>query len=90
MLGRVVDIKNDEVMIDGYIRQNYLNAKRLVHITGKYPISFKIKRIMLSDDPCPLKVSAKEKEQVLATSKAQSIVNSRMHSRKGSGDAVMI
>jgi len=34
MLGEVSHIREDEVHIKGYIKQNYLNAKRLIHITG--------------------------------------------------------
>ena len=34
MLGEVSHVRQDEVHIKGYIRQNFLNAKRLVHLTG--------------------------------------------------------
>jgi sialic acid synthase SpsE len=54
-----------------------LNAKRLIHITGLNPQAFKIKRIEIAKDPCPVKVSQKEKEKILSTSKAQSIISSR-------------
>ena len=71
MLGQVVKAGEDEIYVEGYIRQNYLNAKRLIHITGiNNPLAFRMKRIEIIKDPCPVKVSAKEKEKVLATSKA--------------------
>ena len=91
MLGEVSHVRNDEVHIRGYIRQNYLNAKRLVHLTGKPALSWRIKRIEFASDPCPVKLSEREKEKVLSTSRAQSIVSSRnasrRTSRKGSHDA---
>lgn len=34
MLGEVTHVRADEVHVKGYIRQNFLNAKRLMHITG--------------------------------------------------------
>lgn len=70
MIGQVSTVKNDEVHIQGYIRQNYLNAKRLIHITGINPLAFKIKRIEIAKDPCPMKISQKEKEKIMSTSKA--------------------
>jgi hypothetical protein len=72
MYGKVskVDEAKKQVTIEGYIRQNFLNSKRLIHITGRLPMAFKISKIELGRDPCPLKISNKEKEQVLATSKA--------------------
>mmetsp|Transcript_11217 Transcript_11217/g.15384 ORF Transcript_11217/g.15384 Transcript_11217/m.15384 type:complete len:101 (-) Transcript_11217:1140-1442(-) len=87
MMAEVGHLRTDEVHVRGYIRQNFLNVKRLVHITGVHPVAFKIKRIDLADDPCPLKLSHKEKEQVLSTSRAQSIVSSRKSSRRGSFDS---
>ena len=57
MLGEVAHVRSDEVHITGYIRQNYLNAKRLIHITGNPVLSWKIKRIELAKDPCPVKLS---------------------------------
>lgn len=41
-----------------------------MHITGMNPVAFKIKRIEIGKDPCPLKVSQKEKNKVMSTSKA--------------------
>lgn len=70
MLGEVSYLRSDEVHIKGYVRQNYLNAKRLIHITGQDKIAWKIKRIEIATDPCPLKLSNKEKEKVMSTSKA--------------------
>mmetsp|Transcript_43994 Transcript_43994/g.42582 ORF Transcript_43994/g.42582 Transcript_43994/m.42582 type:complete len:106 (+) Transcript_43994:222-539(+) len=70
MLGEVKKLTEGELEVEGYIRQNYLNAKRLIHITGKYPINFKIKKIELAKDLCPVKISQKEKDKVLSTSKA--------------------
>ena len=91
MLGEVSHVRNDEVHIKGYIRQNFLNAKRLVHLTGKPVLSWKIKRIEFASDPCPVKLSEREKDKVLSTSRAQSIVSSRnasrRSSRKGSQDS---
>jgi hypothetical protein len=34
MLGKISNISDKEMHVEGYIRQNYLNAKRLMHITG--------------------------------------------------------
>jgi len=36
MLGQVskVDQANKEILINGYIKNNYLNIKRLIHLTG--------------------------------------------------------
>ena len=82
----------------GYIRNNFLNVKRLVHLTGiSSQIGFKIKQIETSADPCPLKLGKREIDQVLSTEKAKSIVSSRNTSRqtsgrgtrKGSGDDLM-
>ena len=70
MLGEVAHVRDDEVHIKGYVRQNYLNAKRLIHITGLTQVGWKIKRIEIALDPCPVKLSAKEKEKVMATSRA--------------------
>jgi hypothetical protein len=47
-------------------------------------VGWKIKRIEITKDPCPVKLSRKEKDSVLATSKAQSIVSSRNSSRQSS------
>jgi len=58
------------VHIRGYVKQNYLNAKRLIHITGQEKVAWKIKRIEVANDPCPVKLSNKEKEKVMSTSKA--------------------
>jgi len=75
MLGEVVQVSETEVHVEGYIKQNYLNAKRLLHITGiNNPLAFKIKKIEIVKDPCPMKITNKEKERILSTSKAQSIV----------------
>ena len=84
MLGEVSHVREDEVHIKGYIRQNFLNAKRLVHLTGVPVLSWKIKRIEFASDPCPMKLSQKEKDKVLSTSRAQSIVSSRNSSRRSS------
>ena len=84
MLGEVCHVREDEVHIKGYIRQNFINAKRLVHLTGLPVLSWKIKRIEFATDPCPVKLSQKEKDKVLSTSRAQSIVSSRNASREAS------
>ena len=89
MMGEISHIREDEVHIKGYIRQNFLNAKRLVHITGIPVLSWKIKRIELTADPTPLKLSQKEINKVMSTSKAQSIVSSRKSSRRQSFDNEM-
>lgn len=66
-----------------------MNAKRLIHITGiNNHLAFKIKRIEIAKDPCPMKISNKEKDKIMATSKAQSIIQSKKVSRKGSMDDV--
>jgi len=84
MLGEVSHIREDEVHVRGYIRQNYLNANRLVHLTGMGKVAWRVKRIEFARDPCPMKLSTKEKDQVMSTSKAQSIVSSRNSSRRSS------
>ena len=84
MMGEVSHVRNDEVHIKGYIRQNFLNAKRLVHLTGVPVLSWRIKRIEFASDPCPVKLSEREKDKVLSTSRAQSIVSSRNASRNAS------
>lgn len=84
MLGEVSHLRKDEVHIKGYIRQNYLNTNRLVHITGLPVLSWQVKRIEVATDPTPLKLSLKDKEKVLSTSKAQSIMSSRAESRRTS------
>lgn len=84
MLGHLTsaDPVSKELVISGYIKQNYLNTKRLVHLTGVHSQhGFKIKQIEISKDPCPMKLGKKEVEKVMSTSKAQSIVSSRMSSR---------
>jgi len=84
MLGSLtkVDEANNELHISGYIKQNYLNTKRLVHITGvAAQQGFKVKQIEISKDPCPMKLGKREVEKVMSTSRAQSIVSSRMSSR---------
>ena len=70
MLGEVSHVREDEVHIRGYIRQNYLNAKRLVHLTGIPALSWRVKRIEFAPDPCPVKLSQREKDKVLSTSRA--------------------
>ena len=74
-----------ELTISGYIKQNYLNIKRLMHITGiNSQQGYKIKQIEITKDPCPMKLAKKEIEKVMSTSRAQSIVSSRMSSRMAS------
>lgn len=71
MLGKCISLQNNEIQVEGYIRQNFLNVKRLMHITNIQEVQgFKIKRIEIAKDPCPMKISNKEKEKVMATSKA--------------------
>ena len=70
MLGEVSHVRQDEVQIKGYIRQNFLNARRLVHLTGIPVLSWKIKRIEFAADPCPVKLSQREKDKVMSTSRA--------------------
>jgi len=84
MLGEVSHVRSDEVHLRGYIRQNYLNANRLVHLTGLGKVGYRVKRIEVASDPCPVKLSTKEKDKVLSTSKARSIVSSRNSSRQSS------
>jgi len=89
MLGKIASLTENELCVEGYIKHNYLNAKRLLHATGiQNPVGFKIKRIELAKDPCPMKISNKEKEKIMATSKAQSIIQSKKNSRKGSMDDI--
>ena len=50
MLGNCEKInpEKNEILVSGYIKQNYLNTKRLVHITGvSAQQGFKIKQIEL-------------------------------------------
>jgi predicted DNA-binding transcriptional regulator AlpA len=71
--------------VSGYIKNNFLNIKRLMHITGvSAQQGYRIKQIEISKDPCPVKLGKREVEKVMSTSKAQSIVSSRMSSRKTS------
>ena len=70
MMGEVSHVREDEIHVKGYIRQNFLNAKRLVHLTGIPVLSWRIKRIEFSSDPCPVKLSQREKDKVLSTSRA--------------------
>jgi hypothetical protein len=84
MLGNLAsaDPASKELVITGYVKQNYLNTKRLMHITGVHAQhGFKIKQIEITKDPCPMKLGKKEVEKVMSTSRAQSIVSSRMSSR---------
>lgn len=83
MFGQITRSLPTELKVEGYIRQNYLNTKRLIHISGHG--NFKIKRIELADDPCPLKISHDHKEKML-NSQAASRVTSRRSSRAGSFD----
>jgi len=36
MLGQLtgVDVENKELQVSGYIKNNFLNIKRLIHLTG--------------------------------------------------------
>lgn len=70
MLGEVSHVREDEVHFKGYIRHNYLNAKRLMHVTGMTKVGWKIKRIEIAQDPCPVKLTTKEKDKVMSTSRA--------------------
>jgi hypothetical protein len=77
-----IDRNRKELVVSGYIRNNFLNIKRLVHITGlASQQGFKVKQIELNQDPCPQKLTKKEVDRVMSTSRAQSIVSSRMSSR---------
>ena len=67
-----------------------LNVKRLIHITGIHPQAFKIKRIEIAKDPCPVKYSQKEKDRVMSTSKAQSITSSRRASMDMSRASIVL
>mmetsp|Transcript_35871 Transcript_35871/g.55050 ORF Transcript_35871/g.55050 Transcript_35871/m.55050 type:complete len:161 (-) Transcript_35871:1270-1752(-) len=80
-----VNRSKKEIQVSGYIRNNFLNSKRLLHITGiKNQLAFKIKQIEISNDPCPMKLGKREKDRVMGTSRAQSIVSSRNASRAAS------
>lgn len=37
MLGKLTNIQGNELHFEGYMKQNMLNVKRLVHITGVHP-----------------------------------------------------
>lgn len=42
----------------------------MVHLTGLGKVGWKIKRIEIASDPCPVKLSNKEKDKVMSTSRA--------------------
>ena len=87
MLGQLtkVDREKKELEVTGYIKNNFLNIKRLMHVTGvSAQQGYRIKQIEITKDPCPVKLGKREIEKVMSTSKAQSIVSSRMSSRKTS------
>ena len=66
-----VDVSRKQVQLHGYIRNNCLNIRRLIHLTGvTAQQAFKIKQIEIATDPCPLKLSRTEVEKVKSTSKA--------------------
>lgn len=90
MLGKLTKAHNNELSFEGYVKGNMLNVKRLVHITGEHPQAFKVKRIEIAADPCTVKISQKEKEKVMATSKAQSIVSSRRGSMDVSRSSIVL
>ena len=93
MLGKLTKVVQEDVKelhFEGYIRQNVLNVKRLVHITGIHPQAFKIKRIEVARDPCAVKISQKEKDKVMSTSKAQSLVSSRRNSMDVSRSSIVM
>ena len=90
MLGKLTKAHDNELSFEGYVKGNMLNVKRLVHITGLHPQAFKVKRIEIAADPCTVKVSQKEKEKVMATSKAQSIVSSRRGSMDVSRSSIVL
>jgi hypothetical protein len=52
MLGKLVSHTKSELQFEGYIRNNIINVKRLIHVTGVHPQAFKIKRIEVAKDPC--------------------------------------
>ena len=55
-----------------------------MHLTGLPVLSWRIKRIEFASDPCPVKLSQREKDKVMSTSRAASIVSSRNASRRSS------
>jgi hypothetical protein len=66
-----LDRTNRELVVTGYLKNNFLNTKRLIHITGlQSQPGFKIKQIELLKDPCPVKLSKREVEKVMSTSRA--------------------
>jgi len=52
MLGKLVSHTKNELQFEGYIRNNIINVKRLIHVTGVHPQAFRIKRIEVAKDPC--------------------------------------
>jgi hypothetical protein len=73
MLAKItnMDAANKELQVTGYIRNNFLNIKRLLHITGvSAQQGYRIKQIEISKDPCPVKLAKREIEKVMSTSKA--------------------
>mmetsp|Transcript_12923 Transcript_12923/g.21871 ORF Transcript_12923/g.21871 Transcript_12923/m.21871 type:complete len:373 (-) Transcript_12923:1496-2614(-) len=79
------DKESKELVVSGYIKNNFVNIKRLIHITGlKSQQAFRIKQVELNRDPCPVKLSQKEISKVRSTSRAQSIISSREQSRQAS------
>ena len=60
MYGQLTKVNkaSKELEVTGYIKQNLLNIKRLMHITGvSAQQGFKIKQIEISKDPCPMKLA---------------------------------
>lgn len=73
MYGQLTKVNkaSKELQVTGYVKQNLLNIKRLMHITGvSAQQGFKIKQIEITKDPCPMKLATKEVEKVMSTSRA--------------------
>ena len=86
-----IDTEKKELHLEGYIKQNFLNIKRLLHITGMNQVQgLKIKRLEIAKDPCPMKISSKEKEKIMSTSKAQSMMSSRRASMDVSRSNIVV
>jgi len=87
MLAEKVEESKEEVAVCGYIRGNFLNASRVIHVTGRTE-GLKIKRIEAAEDPCPLKISAEHKQKMMDSMKGSKVTSRRasMHGDSSMGD----
>jgi hypothetical protein len=70
----------DEIVVEGYLKKNYINTNRVIHLTGVG--DFNLKSIETTNDPCPLKAHYKGVEA--DKEKISSRISSRASSRRAS------